>query len=141
MSKVLKTSGEADESQYLRLQMRYNIDGSNIFIAYRNTSLADSEDITNWHNAHASEKACTTCIKWKNTCLRRIVDTYGDIDLGACIWCQKRSVWCSIAQQGHAGKSLGKKRKRSEKGKEKAERTLDEEDTVTHKTESMFGAF
>ena len=34
---------------------------------------------------------------------------------------------CSIAQRGHAGKSLGKKRKRSEKGKEKVERTLDED--------------
>ena len=34
---------------------------------------------------------------------------------------------CSIAQQGHAEKSSGEKRKRSEKGKEKAERTLDED--------------
>ena len=34
---------------------------------------------------------------------------------------------CSIAQQGHVGKGSGEKRKRSEKGKEKAERTLDED--------------
>ena len=34
---------------------------------------------------------------------------------------------CSIAQQGWAGKSSGEKRKRSEKGKEKAERTSDED--------------
>ena len=33
----------------------------------------------------------------------------------------------AIAQRGHAGKSSGKKRKRSEKGKEKAERTSDED--------------
>ena len=92
-----------------------------------NASLADSEDNTNWRNAHASERACTTCIKRKNTCLRQIIDTYGDIDLRACVWCQERSVQCSIAQQGHAGKSSGKKRKRSEKGKEKAERTSDED--------------
>ena len=37
---------------------------------------------------------------------------------------------CSIAQRGRAGKSLGKKRKRSEKGKEKAEETLDEDESL-----------
>ena len=68
-----------------------------------------------------------TCIKQKNTCLHRIIDTYGNIDLGACVWCQEQSVWCSIAQRGQVGKSSGEKRKRSEKGKEKAERTLDED--------------
>ena len=34
---------------------------------------------------------------------------------------------CSIAQRGRVGKSLGEKRKRSEKGKEKAEESSDEE--------------
>ena len=34
---------------------------------------------------------------------------------------------CSIAQQGHVGKGSGEKRKRSEKGKERAEGTLDED--------------
>ena len=89
MSKVLKTSGEADELQYLCLQMRYNIDRSNIFIAYQNASLTDSEDDSNWHNARASEKACMTCVKKKNTCLCWVIDMYGDINLGACIWCQE----------------------------------------------------
>ena len=104
--------------------MRYNIDRSNVFVAYRNASLADSEDDTNWRNARASERACMTCIKQRNTCLHWIIDTYSDIDLRACIWCQERSVRCSIAQRGCAGKkSLGEKRKRSEKGKEKVERT------------------
>ena len=36
-------------------------------------------------------------------------------------------MWCSIAQRGRVGKGSGEKRKRSEKGKEKAERTLDED--------------
>ena len=81
--------GEADELQYLHLQMRYNIDGSNIFVMYRNASLADSEDDTNWCNAHASKKVCTTCVKRKNTCLRRVINIYGNIDLGACVWCQE----------------------------------------------------
>ena len=127
MSEVLKTSGEADESQYLHLQMRYNIDRSNVFVAYQNASLADSEDITNWRNACASEKACMMCVKRKNMCLCQVIDTYGDVDLRACVWCQERSVWCSIAQRGRVGKSSGEKRKRSEKGKEKAERTSDED--------------
>ena len=89
MSEVLKTSGKANVLQYLRLQMRYNIDGSNVFVAYRNASLADSKDDTNWHNACASEKACATCVKRKNTCLRWVIDVYGDVDLRACIWCQE----------------------------------------------------
>ena len=70
MSEVFETLGEADEPQYLHLQMRYNIDGSNVFVTYRNASLADSEDDSNWRNARASEKACTMCVKRKNTCLR-----------------------------------------------------------------------
>ena len=37
---------------------------------------------------------------------------------------------CSIAQRGRVGKSSGEKRKRSEKGKEKAERTLDEDESL-----------
>ena len=90
--------GEANTLQYLRLQMRYNIDRSNIFVAYRNASLADSEDDMNWCNARASEKACVTCVKQKNMCLHRVIDVYGDVDLGACVWCQERSVQYSIAQ-------------------------------------------
>ena len=109
--------------------MRYNIDGSNVFVAYHNASLTDSKDTTNWRNARASEKACVTCVKWKNTCLCRVIDAYSDVDLRACVWCQERSVQCSIAQRGQAGKSLGEKRKRSEKGKEKAEGTSDEDES------------
>ena len=37
---------------------------------------------------------------------------------------------CSIAQRGRVGKSSGEKRKRSEKGKEKVERTLDEDHSL-----------
>ena len=129
MSEVLKTLGEANVLQYLRLQMRYNIDRSNIFVAYRNASLADSKDDMNWRNTRASEKACAMCVKRKNTCLCWVIDVYGDVDLRACVWCQERSVWCSIAQRGRAGRTSGEKRKRSEKGKEKAERSLDEEES------------
>ena len=89
MSKVFETSGEADEPQYLCLQMQYNIDGSNVFVAYRNASLTDSKDDTNWRNARASKKACVTCMKRSNTCLHWVIDIYSDVDLGACIWCQE----------------------------------------------------
>ena len=109
--------------------MRYNIDGSNIFVAYRKASLADSEDDTNWRNACTSKKACAMCVKRSNTCLRWVIDVYGDVDLGACVWCQERSVRCSISQRGRAGKTSGEKRKRSEKGKEKAEQTSDEDES------------
>ena len=98
MSEVLKTLGEANVLQYLCLQMRYNIDRSNVFVAYRNASLTDSKDDTNWHNAHTLEKACATCVKRKNTCLRQVIDVYGNVNLGACVWCQECSVQCSIAQ-------------------------------------------
>jgi hypothetical protein len=126
----LKTSGEANVRQYLRLQMRYNIDGSNVFVAYRNASLADSEDDTNWRNARASEKACATCVKRKNTCLRRVIDVYGDVDLGACVWCQERSVRCSIAQRGRVGKTSGEKRKKKAEGSSDEEDSSDEEPLV-----------
>jgi hypothetical protein len=100
--------------------MRYNHNGSTVFVAYRNASLANSGDDSTWRNARASEKACSACIKRGDTCLRKIVSVYGDVDLGACVWCQERSVRCSIAQRGKARRqSSGEKRKRSEKGKEK----------------------
>ena len=84
-----ETSGKANALQYLRLQMRYNIDGSNVFVAYWNASLANSEDNTNWRNTCASEKACATCVKRKNMCLCWVIDVYGDVDLGAYVWCQE----------------------------------------------------
>ena len=110
--------------------MHYNIDGSNVFIAYCNASLTDSKDDMNWRNTRASEKACVMCVKRSNMCLHRVIDVYSDVDLGACVWCQEQSVRCSIAQRGRAGKTSGKKRKRSEKGKEKAERTSDEDESL-----------
>ena len=109
--------------------MQYNIDGSNVFVTYRNALLTDSEDNSNWRNAHVSKKACMTCVKRKNMYLRQVIDTYGDVNLRACIWCQEQSVRCSIAQQGWVGKSSGEKRKRSKKGKEKAEGTSDEDES------------
>ena len=49
---------------------------------------------------------------------------YGDIDLGTCIWCQERSVRCSIAQ---GGKGSGKVRKQARADKGKQREKVDEE--------------
>ena len=68
-SSVLFTSAKVDSLQYLKLQMRYNTEGSSMFIAYRNAKLAELGDYSSWRNARASERACTTCVKRGNTCL------------------------------------------------------------------------
>jgi hypothetical protein len=60
-----------------------------------------------------------TCVKRGNTCLRRIVDLYGDIDLGACVWCSQWSMKCSISLRGKGSGEGAGKRKRSEDGKGK----------------------
>ena len=90
--------------------MWYNTEGSLMFIAYRHAKFAESGDDSTWRNAKASEKACTMCVRRGNTCLRRLISTYGDVDLGTCVWCQEQSVRCSIAQRG---KSSGEGRKRA----------------------------
>ena len=111
--------------QYLKLQMRYNTDSSLMFIAYSNAKFAESGDDSTWRNAKASEKACTTCVRRGNTCLRHLVSMYSDVDLRTCVWCQEWSVRCSIAQQGQSS-GEGRRRVRADKGKEWEE--VDEEE-------------
>jgi hypothetical protein len=77
------------------------------------------------------EKACAACAKCGDSCLHVIVNDFGDIDLGACVWCKARSVGCSTAQhrgQGGASKAKAKdaeepndKRKASEVKSEDSE--------------------
>jgi hypothetical protein len=44
-----------------------------------------------------------------DSCLRVVVNDFGDIDLGACVWCKARSVACSTAQrQRRVGASKAK---------------------------------
>ena len=97
-----------------------------MFIAYRHAKFAESGDDSTWRNAKASEKPCTTCVRRGNTCLRRLVSTYGDVDLGTCVWCQERSVRCSIAQRGKSS-GEGRKRARADKSKQREE-VAEEED-------------
>ena len=65
----LISSAEVDWLQYLKLQMQHNMEGSSMFIAYRNAKFAEWGDDSSWHNARASERACTTSVKHGNTCL------------------------------------------------------------------------
>jgi hypothetical protein len=52
-----------------------------------------------WSLGRFIEKSCTVCTKRGNSCLRVVVNDYGDIDLGACVWCKARSVGCNTAQR------------------------------------------
>jgi hypothetical protein len=43
------------------------------------------------------------CKKHGDSCLQVVVDDFGDVDLGACVWCKTRSVCCSTALRRHRG--------------------------------------
>jgi hypothetical protein len=42
------------------------------------------------------EKPCVLCRKCGSSCLCVVVNDFGDVDLGACMWCRTWSVGCSI---------------------------------------------
>jgi hypothetical protein len=52
-----------------------------------------------WSLGRFVEKSCTACTKRGDSCLRVVVNDFGDIDLGACVWCKACSVGCSTAQR------------------------------------------
>jgi hypothetical protein len=60
------------------------------------------------------------CKKHSDSCLRVIVNDFGDIDLGACIWCKARSVGCSTAQRRGRGGVTQAKDEEDPTGKRKA---------------------
>src|SRR3979490_2090679 len=87
-------------SQYARLHMRYDLGPEgDAFIAYRDVKHVDSADDSTWRNARCAQDPCSNCTKRGNTCLRRVVDLYGDVDLGACVWYSLRGLGCSIKQR------------------------------------------
>jgi uncharacterized protein YoxC len=58
-------------------------------------------------------------MKRGDSCLRVVVNDFGDIDLGACVWCKARSVGCSTVQRrGRQAKAKGAKEAKD--GKRKA---------------------
>src|SRR3979490_10977 len=101
--------------------MMYNISSAgNMFIVYRDAKLADTNDDSSWRNARSANPPCTNWKKRGNTCLRRVIDLYGDVDLGACVWCSVRGVGCSIKQRVRGARGAGSPKKSSGKGKWKA---------------------
>src|SRR3979490_2406418 len=106
--------------------MMYNISSAgDTFIVYRDAKLADMNDNSTWRNARSANPPCTNCKKRGNTCLRRVIDLYGDVDRGACVWCSVRGVGCSIKQQVRGARGAGSPKKSSGKGKRKASEVSD----------------
>jgi hypothetical protein len=58
------------------------------------------------------------CAKRGDSCLCVVVNDFGDIDLGACVWCKARSVACSTAQRRRRGGPSKAKPKEAEVPKE-----------------------
>jgi superfamily II DNA helicase RecQ len=59
------------------------------------------------------------CVKHSDSCLHVIVNEFGDIDLGACVWCKARSVCCSTVQRRGRGGASKAKAKDAEEPKDK----------------------
>jgi uncharacterized protein YoxC len=73
-----------------------------------------------WALGSFVEKPCAACKKRGDSCLRVVVDDFGDVDLGACVWCKARSVGCSTAQRRGRGRPSKAKAKEEPKQKRKA---------------------
>jgi hypothetical protein len=102
--------------------MRYNCSDNDIFIVYRPAALTEVNETEGWSNVRCAAWPCMTCVKQGNTCLCKIVDLYGDINLGACVWCSQQSVKHSILLHGKGnGEGTGKRKQNEDsKGKGKA---------------------
>src|SRR3979490_1075514 len=73
------------------------------------------------------QQPCTNCKKHGNTCLQKVIDLYGDVDLGACIWCSVRGVGCSISQRGKGAR--GARSPKKDFGKRKVSKVSEGEDS------------
>src|SRR3979490_1419301 len=101
--------------------MMYNISSAgDTFIMYHNAKLADTNDNSTWCNVKSANPPCTNCKKRGNTCLCRVIDLYGEVDLGACIWCLVQGVSYLIKQRVRGARGAGSPKKSSGKGKRKA---------------------
>jgi hypothetical protein len=115
--------------QCVRLQMAYHPNAGPQFIFYRGSKKDGSWG--NWALGQFVEKPCAACKKHGDSCLCVVVDDFGDIDLGACVWCKAHSVSCSTAQrQGRGGVSKAKAKADEEpkEGKRKASEVKQSED-------------
>jgi hypothetical protein len=120
----------ADFLQYIHLQMAYHLNTSPRFIGYQGSKKEGGWG--DWSLARIVKKPRAVCKKCSDSCLRVVIDDFGNIDLGACMWCKARSVGCSTVQRRcRSGVSKAKakgdeepkggKRKASEVGSEGSE--------------------
>jgi hypothetical protein len=107
--------------------MAYHPNAPPRYVAYRGMK-KDGSGWAGWSLGSFVEKSCAACKKRGDSCLRVVVDDFGDVDLGACVWCKARSVRCSTAQiRGRQAKAKGAestkggKRKASEVDSEASE--------------------
>jgi uncharacterized protein YoxC len=107
--------------------MAYHPNAPPRYVAYRGMK-KDGSGWAGWSLGSFVEKSCAACKKRGDSCLRIVVDDFGNVDLGACVWCKARSVRCSTAQlRGRQAKAKGAegtkggKRKASEVDSEASE--------------------
>jgi hypothetical protein len=89
--------------------MAYHSTAPPVYIGYCSSKKDGSWG--DWALGHIIEKACAACKKRGDSCLRVVVDNFGDIDLGVFVWCKTQSAGCSTALH----------RRRGGKGKAKAD--------------------
>jgi hypothetical protein len=102
--------------------MAYRPNTSSWFISYRGSKKEGGWG--DWALGWIVEKPCVACKKRGDSCLHVVLDDFGNINLGACVWCKAQSVGCSTAQRHRRGgvskakarleESKGGKRKMSE---------------------------
>jgi hypothetical protein len=68
------------------------------FVGYRGIK-KDGTGWAGWSLGWFVEKSCTACTKHGDSCLPVVVNDFGDINLGACVWCKARAVGCNTAQR------------------------------------------
>jgi hypothetical protein len=105
------------------------------FIGYRGSKREGGYG--DWALGRIVEKLCAACTKRGDSCLRVVVNDFGDIDLGACVWCKARSVACSTVQRG--GRTSKAKVKTAEDPKDK--RNVSEMDSEESEEELLAKKF
>jgi hypothetical protein len=98
--------------------MAYHPNAQPRFVAYRGMK-KDGTGWGSWALGAFVEKSCAACRKRGDSCLRVVVDDFGDVDLGACVWCKARSVRCSTAQR-RGRQANAKETEEAKDGKRKA---------------------
>jgi hypothetical protein len=113
--------------------MAYHSNALPWFIGYRGSNKEGGWG--DWALGRIVEKPCVACAKRRDSCLRVVVNDFGNINLGACVWCKARSVGCSTAQRRGRGGASKAKVKDAEEPKDK--RKASEVDSEESEEESL----